>query len=164
MAKRHFDKNGFPKLNNILSEIRRYVSGLEVEYTDFPFAGNVIDPRNTRYGDRFVCLDVAFVQGIQKKPFKVQGVYVVGGQVAYLPDSYNTGEHDLDMVVRTNANQVTFSLDVQTAILLNLNKILNNGKEDSDTKAFVLDMFEDIEIPLTSPYLQVYPEIKKVEK
>jgi len=168
MARRHFDSKGFPKLKEIIREICQYVEGLEVEYTDPPFSGNVIDPRDTKYGNREVISDVDFVHGISKRPFKVNGIYVVGGQVAYLPDSYNTGKHDLDMIVKTNAEIVSFSPNVELLIWNNLSNVLENGKgswEDRDGKEFVLDLFkEDKEFtPLEPPYLQIYPTIRRVD-
>ena len=166
MAMRHFDSRGFPKLKEIIREICQYVRGLEVEYTDYPFAGNIITPKNREYGNRIVSSDVDFVQGIPTKPFKVNGIYVVGGQVAYLPDSYNTGEHDLDMIVKTNADTVTFSRGVEYDILDELEKVLNDGKEDLlDKKEFVLDIFKEHreETPLRPPYLQIFPKMKRID-
>ena len=164
MAKKHFDSKGFPKLKEIIRELCGYVEGLEVEYTNFPFTGNVFDPE---YGDRLIGWNVDFVQGIPQKPFKVNGIYVVGGQVLYLPDSYNTGEHDLDMVVKTNADRITFySFEVEGQILDHLANVLENEKgcsPDRDKKEFVLDLFDiDRESP-EPPYLQIYPVVKRVE-
>lgn len=166
MARRHFDDKGFPKLKEIIREICRYVEGLEIEYTDFPFCGNVIDPRNTEHGYRLISPEVDLVQGISRRPFKVDGVYIVGGQVPYLPDSYNKGEHDLDMVVKTNTDRVTFSHRVESQIWHNLANVLENGRgcfTDRDKKEFALDLFDGEESPLEPPYLQIYPLMKKVE-
>lgn len=168
MARRHFDSKGFPKLNEIIMEICQYVEGLEIKYTDFPFTGDVIDPRNTKYGKETIIENVDFVQGISERPFKVNEIYIVGGQVAYLPKAYHTGEHDLDMIVRTNANRVTFTPGAGGAIWLNLGDILNNGKgcsSERDGKKFALDLFDEHKKinPLEPPYLQIYPIMKKVE-
>jgi hypothetical protein len=167
MARRHFDSKGFPKLKEITKEICDYVEGLEVEYTDFPISGNVIDSRNTKYGEEIISSDVDFVQGIAERPFKVTGIYVVGGQVPYLPDSYNVGEHDLDMIIKTNADRVTFSPEIESQIWIMLSNVLEDGKGywiDRNTKEFVLDLFDGTrENPLKPPYLQIYPVVKKVD-
>lgn len=167
MARRHFDGKGFPRLKKITGEICGYVEGLEVEYTDYPFTGNVIDPRKTKYGDRLICQEVDFVQGISEQPFKVNEIYVIGGQVPHLPDSYNTGEHDMDMIVRTNAKMVTFTPGIEYGIFHNLANVLENGKGcwiDRVKKEYSLDLFdEDGEDQLYPPYLQIYPIVKKVE-
>jgi len=167
MARRHFDDNGFPKLKQIIGEICQYVEGLTVEYIDYPISGNIIDPRNTVFGNRIISVNVDFIQGIPNTPFKVNGIYIVGGQVAYLPNSYNTGEHDLDLVVKTNANRVTFSSEVEDLILYNLANVLENGKGcyiDRIKKEFALDLFfVHKENPLEPPYLQIYPILKRVD-
>lgn len=166
MARRHFNIRGFPKLDKIIREICGYVEGLEVEYTDHQSVGNVVDSKKTKYGNRIVSSSVDFFQGIPTRPFKVNGIYVVGGQFAYLPESYNTG-HDLDMVVKTNADRVTFSPDVESDICCELSNILNNGNgcwTDRDTEKFALHLFDkDMEEnPLKPPYLQIYPTMERV--
>jgi hypothetical protein len=59
--------------------------------------------------ENLVSEGVDFVQGISAKPFRVRGIYVVGGQVDYLPESYNFGNHDLDLVFKTNVQKLTLT-------------------------------------------------------
>jgi len=167
MARRHFDNKGFPNLKRIIKEICEYVESLEIEYINFSSMGNIIDTNNTAHGHREVSYDVDFAPDLSKKPFKVKGIYVVGGQVAFLPDSYNTGNHDLDLVVKTNVGVVSFSDQAEGGVLCGLGDILNNGKgcwTDRETKEFALDLFDDEpEAPLKPPYLQIYPLIKRTD-
>lgn len=164
MARRHFDDNRFPKLDEIIKEICVYIEGLEIEYTDFPLTGNVIDPRDNKYGNRVVSSDADFVQGIPERPFKVNGIYVVGWQVPYLPNSYNK-KHNLDLLVKTNAERVTFSPQVEGDIWYNLESVLEHGKDIWTGKhnKFALHVYtDDEEAMLDPPYLQIYPTVKKV--
>ncbi len=43
MARRHFEKNGFPRLDIIVGEIRDYIASFRVEYTHYP-RGNIVYP------------------------------------------------------------------------------------------------------------------------
>ncbi|MFC1691061.1 hypothetical protein ACFL0W_02660 [Nanoarchaeota archaeon] len=177
MARRHFEQNGFPNIERIIKEICSYVGELELEYTgleseypDRPLQGNIINSKKTRYGRRVISSDLSLVEGLPKRPFKVNEIYVVGSQVEYLPDSYLTGEHDLDLVVTTNAEAVTGSSLVEYEILSNLLNILNNLRREHihedfyKTKEFVIGLVDaQPHNPLEPPYLQIHPIMKKVE-
>ena len=164
MARRHFDGTGLPKTEEIIREICQYVGGLGVVFTGRAFRGDVIDLRPTRYGSRIISRDADFVQDVSKNPFKVNRIYVVGGQVRFLPESYN-GERDLDMIVETNAGEVASFPQVTRDICYKLSKILNNGMSpefiiETNRKRYVLDLFLG---PVKPPYLQIYPLLQKVE-
>ena len=164
MARRHFNAEGFPKLDAIVREICGYVGGLEVEYTALPPRGNVIDPSNTPHGERVVSEGVDFIEGIPPTPFKAKGIYVVGGQASYLPRSYHRGNHDLDMVVTTNAREVAFTpdverdVDVERDIWHELCSILNDGRRETKVgKEFFLDLFCEGGEQIEKPYYKLYP-------
>lgn len=150
MAKRHFDEKGFPKLKEITFEICEYVKGLEIKLiNENPYFGNILDFKN-----QIIEKDVIFNYPLDIKPFKVKRIYVVGEQVKYLPNSY-LGEHNLNLIIETNINKITTPKpEIHNIIIHNLEKTINNEKE------FKLNFI--IEGKLKSPYLQIYPKMKKV--
>ena len=99
MARRHFDARGYPKLEMIIQEMQRYLKKIKVEYIESNLA-RIIDTNFPTSSDKRVIFgQVELANGMPTAPFTLKSVTVVGGQVAYLPESFNTGSHDLDIYV-----------------------------------------------------------------
>ncbi len=106
--------------------------------------------------------DAEFMSGISASPFIVLSIYVVGGQVDFLPSRFNVGEHDLDLRFRTNARDVCKNRGMDGVFSHHLSSFLNDGRYFNSLmpKKYVIHIMDSY--GLHSPYLQVYPQLDRV--
>ncbi|MBI2664844.1 hypothetical protein HYX10_05910 [Candidatus Woesearchaeota archaeon] len=155
MAGRHFDGGGKPRLSEIASEICGYVGRLEIRVHGSHC--DVVAPQGLA-GNTVVASNVRVFN--PDAGFRVLNIYVVGSQAACLPESYLSGEHDLDLAVLTNISKIC-SYPAELLILAAMSNILNNGGNSS--REFSFDILDPTQrIALFPPYIQIYPEFEKV--
>lgn len=164
MAIQHFDDAGFPKLEVIASEIMEYFTNLPTTYRRI--ATKILTEKNFSKGiDIFNFTEESAIamalmqcqQSVPEKPVKVNGIYVIGSQAEHLPDSYLTGNHDLDIKLRTDIGEVIQNPDIRTLSVLLLKYHMNDryGIASQPKEGFIDIVHEDHNEPLREPYLQI---------
>ncbi|NQU79319.1 hypothetical protein HQ545_06150 [Candidatus Woesearchaeota archaeon] len=158
MAKRHFDERGHPDLDLISEEIHDYFGNLSERYTaiardiliahNFGRNFNVMAPKQEDYLAMMLAADM---KAMPDKPAKVNEIYVIGGQVPFLPDSYNAGDHDLDLRVETNLEQLYPGTNLASLPLEVLHYFMND-RTDGKSREFQIDISHE---PIYGPRLQI---------
>ena len=167
MAKRHFDERGFPNIDLIRSEICDF-SGEESYVTvarmaqllgSEGFADEQLESAINYMG--------LFGQFVHTLP-TINQIDIVGSQSLHLPESYLTGDHDLDLILRTTPHE-SFDADpiVQRFTLRELlryfmndptKQLENPSGERTASKEFFIDIYDETMVGgLKQPNLQIYP-------
>lgn len=164
MAMRHFNGNKLPMLDVIASEITDYFTELPNRYrhvaakilTDKNF-GKDIDVFKFTEEDMTVMALMQCIQTVPERSVKINGIYVVGSQVAHLPESYLQGNHDLDIILRTNIIEVIENPNVRNLSVLLLKYHMNDryGVSQQPKEHFLDIVHEDSREPLRKPYLKI---------
>ena len=167
MARRHFNENGFPKLELLIKDILDFFDNLKISPNGS--RTNVTYLGTSPYIDKMINLNgpITLKRKRRQDRFRIEEIYVVGGQAEYLPERYNTGKHD---VFRTNVKEITNDNNIAGDFLYFLTSHLNDGIyswEQADTKEFFIDLHEEYNYLgylnlVHPPYLQIYPKMRKV--
>ncbi len=165
MARKHFDRRGYPKLKMIAGEIIQYLSHLPETYLQQ--VDQIIKENN--YGmnlgpaylnDEVDSLVYELLRNREKRPsvpVTVNGIFVVGGQAVFLPDSYHTGDHDLDI-------KIVCDIETSAADELTRNFVIGtlyyklNGKDGikRNSKDFLIDVAHACDNdPLKKPFFEI---------
>ena len=162
MAKRHFDKNRHPKLDEISTEINTYFTNLISDYEKYSteicekynngLNFSLFNPRE----EDILALRLSQTDSPAKN-IRLESIYVVGSQAPQMPDNYKIGNHDLDLKLVTDIHNHDFSPETIDAINEVLKYILNDKPSSKNPKEFYIDTtIEGPENPLTEPYFQIY--------
>lgn len=172
MAKRHFDEKGHPKLDELTQEIVDYFSYWSKSYF-WQLANHAVSEHLQGIPFQSEYIPFRFVQYLgssdflwkPRPPLKLHAVYVVGSQASHLPDSYLTGDHDLDLVLHTNLAEESVPNLVERVYVMDfLRHVLNDGKNKRDNftgKEYHIDINMNAARtngPIRIPNYKLYPK------
>ena len=128
MARVHFDKFGFPDFDYIIHDINNMLSGYCIENKDLLLND---DFRAKTFSS----------EDVPKGFFKLKELYVIGGQASHLPHNYKIGNHDLDLIILTNAEDIKPGIDLGMIFWYDISKGLN-PKGSFDDKKYFIDLHD----------------------
>jgi hypothetical protein len=164
MAMRHFSSNGLPKLDEITSEITEYFTDLPTKYTHIASEiliekkfGENIDFFNLTEEDLIVMALTECLEEVPKNSVQIDGIYIIGSQAEQLPDNYLLGNHDLDIIIKSNIHKVVKNPDVRNLSILLLKYHMNDryGVANQPKEGFLDIIHEESSNRLKKPYLQI---------
>lgn len=160
MAKKHF-VNGKPDLDLIASEIKDFFQNLPSYFSQL--AAHILQEEFNLEDFLFQEMNMKDLVHLallssSRKPDEcvdIEALYVVGSQANYLPDSYLLGNHDLDIVIKSDLFERNSG--VAPLCMLMLNYYLNDVNEIPDSKEYLLDVTHiDQTNLLLNPYYQFF--------
>ena len=167
MARRHFDEGGHPNIDLIRSELCHF-SGEETYRTvNRLFELKGLDGFSGEQLEAAINYLGLFGQFVPILP-RINGIYVVGSQARHLPESYLTGNHDLDLILRTTPdelfgeNPMVHRNTLRELLRYFMNdptkKLENPTGKKSVSKEFFIDIYDETMVGgLKQPNLQIHP-------
>ncbi|MFT4282987.1 MAG: hypothetical protein ACMXX6_01030 [Candidatus Woesearchaeota archaeon] len=128
MARVHFDRFGFPDFNYIIEDINNMLSSYYIKNKDLLLND---DFRVRTFSS----------EDVPKGFFKLKELYVIGGQAIHLPHNYKIGNHDLDLIILTNAEDIKPGIDLGMIFWYDISNGLN-PKGSFDNKKYFVDLHD----------------------